>query len=331
MALRALELCAGYGGFSLGLRLCGIETRTVCMVEREAYAAAVLVAQMEAGWLDPAPVWSDLCTFDSRPWRGAVDLVCAGFPCQPWSLAGKRLGEADDRWIWPDIARIVEECRPSLVFLENVELAAFRRPRVDLESLGYRVGPAVRVSASDVGAPHQRDRWWVLGCLPDADQVGRDGRAWAQREGWRDESADNSTVLADSSRNGWGEGGAKPEGPQRRSDASQCGQAMADTSGTGLAQGRAPSGSGEEQPELAERSVDPHPDGQRKPQPQGLKSDERGRLGNVAWWESEPDVGRVVDGCPDRVDQLRLLGNGVVPLACAVAFRTLLSDALPSA
>lgn len=264
MALRALELCAGYGGFSLGLRLCGIETRTVCMVEREAYAAAVLVAQMEAGWLDPAPVWSDLCTFDSRPWRGAVDLVCAGFPCQPWSLAGKRLGEADDRWIWPDIARIVEECRPSLVFLENVELAAFRRPRVDLESLGYRVGPAVRVSASDVGAPHQRDRWWVLGCLPDADQVGRDGRAWAQREGWRDESADNS-------------------------------------------------------------------DGQRKPQPQGLKSDERGRLGNVGWWESEPDVGRVVDGCPDRVDQLRLLGNGVVPLACAVAFRTLLSDALPSA
>jgi DNA (cytosine-5)-methyltransferase 1 len=182
--LHVLELCAGYGGFSLGLRLAEPSARTVCYVEIEAYAAAILVAQMERGGLDPAPIWSDLATFDGKPWRGAVDCITAGFPCQPWSAAGKQLGEEDDRWIWPDIARIIGEVRPGRVFLENVSLDAFRRPRADLEDLGYRVPPAVRISAEAVGAPHRRERWWCL--ASDADGSGL--------EGWHSESVCRGSV-----------------------------------------------------------------------------------------------------------------------------------------
>jgi len=89
-------------------------------VEREAFAAAVLVARMEDQALDRAPVWDDLTTFDGHPWRGRVDLVAAGFPCQPSSHAGQRLGTADERWLWPHVARVVREVGPSLVFIENV-------------------------------------------------------------------------------------------------------------------------------------------------------------------------------------------------------------------
>lgn len=106
MVLPAVHLCSGYAGMELALR--GI-ARTVAHVERDAYAAATLVARMEAQELDQAPVWSDLCTFDARAWRGRVALVTAGFPCQPFSSAGRKLGTDDDRWLWPEIARIIRD------------------------------------------------------------------------------------------------------------------------------------------------------------------------------------------------------------------------------
>ena len=164
-----LSVCAGIGGIDLGLRLAIPGLRTVCYVEREAYAAAVLAARMEEGRLDPAPIWSDVANFDGTEWRGCVDILAAGFPCQPFSFAGKRQGEDDERFIWPDIARIIGECRPGYVFLENVALDAFRRPRADLADMGYRVPPAVCIGAVHVGAPHRRLRWW---CLAVADAIG---------------------------------------------------------------------------------------------------------------------------------------------------------------
>src|SRR6266850_2765371 len=119
--LNGLALCSGVGGLELGLRLAlGDSYCTVCYVEREGPATAVLAARMADGSLDEAPVWDDLAAFNGRPWRGVVDLVSAGFPCQPWSVAGKRRGTDDARWLWPEIARVIEEVEPSLVFLENV-------------------------------------------------------------------------------------------------------------------------------------------------------------------------------------------------------------------
>ena len=162
MVVRALCLCDGYGGFELGLREHGI--RTVARVERDSYAAAVLVERMETSRLDKAPVWDDLTTFDGIAWRGRVDLITAGFPCQPFSAAGQRKGVDDDRWLWPAIGRIIRDVGPSLVFLENVPgLVQHGLPHVlaDLADLGFDAEWGL-FSAADVGAPHRRQRFWLL-------------------------------------------------------------------------------------------------------------------------------------------------------------------------
>lgn len=162
MALRPtyIELCAGIGGISIVLGRLGAVP--VCRVERDSYAASVLVARMEDSSLGRAPIWDDLTTFDGRAWRGCVDIVAAGFPCQPFSLAGKRRGDDDERAIWPEIERIIGECEPSIVFLENVQPEAFRRPFAGLRGLGFEFAPLLRIAAEDVGAPHRRMRCFAL-------------------------------------------------------------------------------------------------------------------------------------------------------------------------
>ena len=115
-----LSLCTGAGGLELGLKLAIPGSRTVCYVEGEAYAASILAARMEDKTLDAAPVWSDVRTFDSKPWRGCVDIITAGYPCQPFSIAGRKKGEQDSRHLWPYIRDIVADLRPRIAFFENV-------------------------------------------------------------------------------------------------------------------------------------------------------------------------------------------------------------------
>src|SRR3990172_6815196 len=188
--LRVLALCAGGGGIELGLQLVlGREgVRTVGYCEREAYAAAVIVAGMEDAALDHAPVWDDVGTFDGRRWRGAVDLVAAGFPCPPVSVAGKRKGDNDERWLWPDVFRVWQETGAPWLFVENV--AGLRSSDIgdrssvpvlggipdewagaseralqlilrDLAAGGYSA-EWISLSAEQLGAPHQRDRVFLL-------------------------------------------------------------------------------------------------------------------------------------------------------------------------
>jgi DNA (cytosine-5)-methyltransferase 1 len=118
--LFGLSLCSGAGGLDLGLAIAIPGYRAVGHVERETFAAATLVARMEDASLDQAVVWDDVGAFDGRPWRGAVDIVTAGYPCQPFSVAGRRLGSVDPRHLWPHVARIICEVQPPFVFLENV-------------------------------------------------------------------------------------------------------------------------------------------------------------------------------------------------------------------
>ncbi len=143
----------------------GLEHRTVCHVEREAPAAGQLVALMEANAIDPAPIWSDLLTFDGRAWRGKVDCITAGFPCQPHSMAGKRKGTEDERWIWPAIGTIIRDVFPRLVFLENVRgllsSGGFEAAIGTLACMGFDVEWGV-LRASGVGASHQRERVFIL-------------------------------------------------------------------------------------------------------------------------------------------------------------------------
>jgi len=159
-----LALCSGAGGLELGVSLAAPGYRAVCYVEGETYAAGVLAARMEEACLAPAPIWDDLRTFDGRPWRGIVDIVTAGYPCQPFSLAGKQRGERDPRYLWPDVKRVIGEVKPALVFCENVSAHlsnGFDIVARDMEALGYRVAAGV-FTAWAVGAPHQRERLFWL-------------------------------------------------------------------------------------------------------------------------------------------------------------------------
>jgi DNA (cytosine-5)-methyltransferase 1 len=226
--LFGLSLCSGAGGLDLGLTIACPGYRTLGHVEREAFAAAVLVARMADAALDPAPVWDDVATFDGCPWRGAVDIVTAGYPCQPFSTAGRMRGADDPRHLWPQVARIVGEVAPPFVFLENVAhhlRLGFPEVAGDLVGLGYRLAAGL-FTAAEVGAPHRRERLFVL----------------AHREG--DERADPARLVADAVGRRQ-QGHAEPDeredaggGPApRRGDALRCDAALDDADGT-RSQGR---------------------------------------------------------------------------------------------
>jgi len=182
--LYTIEICAGVGmlgeGLRAGLAHLGITHRTIAYLEREAYAASVLAARMEDGSLDGAPIWPDLLTFDGRAWRGAVDCIAAGFPCQDLSLAGRRAGLDGARsGLFFNIVDIADACGARFLFLENVAGIASATASVMDEAEGaLEERAAARVlgeladrgwdaewltlSASEVGASHGRARWFCF-------------------------------------------------------------------------------------------------------------------------------------------------------------------------
>lgn len=172
--MNELHLFAGAGGGILGSELLGI--RTICAVELEPYPASVLLARQNDGLLPPFPVWDDVCTFDGRPWRGLVDVVSGGFPCQDISAAGKGAGIDGARsGLWREMRRIINEVRPKFAFLENSPLLVGRglaRVLGDLAEIGYDAEWLV-LGADDVGAPHVRKRIWILAHDPHANGLQR--------------------------------------------------------------------------------------------------------------------------------------------------------------
>ena len=210
-----MALCAGAGGLELGLRIAlGDDYRCVVYVEREAYAAATLVARMADQALDTAPVWDDLSTFDGIPWRGVVDIVSAGFSCQPWSAAGKQLGIEDERWIWPDIARIVCEVGPEWVFLENVGglvRGGLEHVLRDLALSGFDA-EWDRLSAAEVGAPHLRERLFILAHAKSGIEERTQGK---RSTTWASSGRRSDPVLAHRSRQRPGETRAVQSEPAR--------------------------------------------------------------------------------------------------------------------
>ncbi|WP_454283693.1 DNA cytosine methyltransferase [Roseovarius sp. MBR-38] len=170
--LFGLSLCSGAGGLDLGLAIAIPGYRAVGHVERETFAAATLVARMEDASLDQAVVWDDVGTFDGGPWRGAVDIVTAGYPCQPFSVAGKRRGTDDPRHLWPHVARIIGEVEPPFVFLENVAhhlRLGFPEVAAGLVRMGYKLAAGL-FTAAEVGAPHRRERLFIL-AIREGDEL----------------------------------------------------------------------------------------------------------------------------------------------------------------
>ena len=197
VAIHTIECFAGVGMLGVGLRAglghLGLTTRTVCYVEREAFAASVMAARMAEGALDDAPVWTDVTSFDATAWRGSVDCVIGGFPCQDLSLAGRRAGLDGKRsGLFFDLLRIAEDSGARYLFLENVAGIASATATVVDEAEGeLEERAAARVlgeladrgwsaewltlSASDVGASHGRARWfcWAWRDLAHAERPER--------------------------------------------------------------------------------------------------------------------------------------------------------------
>lgn len=348
-----LELCAGYGGFSLALQ---DVAQPICYIERDSYAASVLASHIKAGRLHDAPIWDDVDTFDGRPWRGLVDIVAGGIPCQPFSAAGKQLGVDDDRWLWPSIARLLAEVEPRYVFLENVpQLVRHGLPEVlaDLARLGFDAEWGL-LSAAAVGAPHRRERFWLLADAGGArrSEVAGSTPGDEAADGWQPDGhhvADgHREAVADTGRAQRQGGGRQPTGPQHARTADPR-PTVADAASVGLCS-RLASRTPKEQPGAAicgcdvadAASVDerePH-DAARPiargdtrqdagwrgfPPPPG---DDAGWADWIAQGGPEPGVRRGTDGAPPWLaDALHLGGNGLVP-QCARAAWELLTERL---
>lgn len=171
--MNELALFAGAGGGILGGMLHG--WRTVAAVEIEDYPRRVLLQRQADGILPRFPVWDDVRTFDGKPWRGKVDVVTGGFPCQDISAAGKGAGiEGERSGLWSEFARIIGEVRPRYVLVENSPMLVGRgltRVLGDLAEMGYDALWGI-IGAHHVGAPHKRDRIWIVGELADSMRDG---------------------------------------------------------------------------------------------------------------------------------------------------------------
>ena len=301
--MNELALFAGAGGGILGGHLLG--WRTVCAVEWEPYPASVLCARQNDGLLPPFPIWDDVQTFDGHPWRGVVDVISGGFPCQDISAAGKGAGIDGERsGMWGQMARIIHEVRPRFVFVENSPMLTSRglgRVLGDLASMGFDARWGV-LGAADIGANHQRDRIWIVakwrGQLPHAQH--NRVRWWEQQpegiEKTTRELADTGCKLR-STRNA-----AKLDTKTQIGSAStvhnQSGCEGQNVSNTNLSQCQGMCESERVQPQYTYAS-------------------------SSSWWETEPNVGRMVDGVASHVDRLKAIGNGQVPLCAATAWRVL--------
>ena len=161
--MNELALFAGAGGGILGGQLLG--WRTVCAVEWEQYPASVLCARQNEGLLPHFPIWDDVQTFDGTPWRGIVDVISGGFPCQDISCAGKGAGiEGERSGMWTEFARIISEVQPKYVFVENSPMLTSRGLGTvlgDLAEMGFDAEWGV-LSAAEVGANHKRERIWIV-------------------------------------------------------------------------------------------------------------------------------------------------------------------------
>lgn len=322
----SISVCSGVGGLDIGLSAaCGMEP--VVYIEREAFAAACLVARMEEAKLASAPIWDDVCTFDARPWRGLVDLVAGGTPCQDLSLAGKRAGLDGSRsQLFFEHVRIAVECEAPFFFWENVAGATRVVPRICeyLAERGYRGAWAV-VRASDVGAPHKRARVFLLAyseCYALRHESG-----WGSRQDWPGSTGRRfaGARLADAKGVGRNEGRTEPAGFSGGPDASERGCAVADAERQGLALGACVGGDTREEQQAVERGGLPRfPPGPDDPDTWSRILASRPDLA-----PAQPRIRRVADGLAGgvdsslRTDRLRACGNGVVPAQAARAWRGL--------
>ena len=287
--MKILDLFSGIGGFSLGLERAG-PFRTVAFCEREPFCQEVL----KKHW-PKVPIYDDVKTIPTNR-LGRIDLICGGFPCQPWSTAGQRRGAEDDRDLWPVMASLIKKLQPEWVIGENVrgfvnEPLGLRRSLSDLESLGYQAIPFI-IPACAVDAKHRRDRVWIIAHTNSNSEPNGslNGYKGSRKLGTANNVANSRRKLrqagAEVTKNVRGE--FEDRGSCHNDQRS--GEDVADTN------------SNRRKGKWSKRN---------DAEPFRLCGGETQREKN--FWLTEPDVGRVAHGVPRRVDRLKALGNAVVP------------------
>ena len=276
--MNELALFAGAGGGILGGHLLG--WRTVCAVEWEPYAACVLAARQNDGFLPPFPIWDDVQTFRGEPWRGIVDVISGGFPCTDISAAGKGAGiDGEASGMWREMARIIHEVRPQYVFVENSPMLTSRglgRVLGDLAALGFDAKWGV-LGAADVGANHQRDRIWIK----------------SKRNEFSPPTPPHLHLdYTDSTHE------------QRNKRPKRTSKKYAYIDGTS-------------ESEMAYPRCKRTQISLKWEQPTKQFAD------GPSWWQTEPRLDRVAHGVAARMDRLKAIGNGQVPLCAATAWRIL--------
>jgi len=360
-----LSLCSGYGGLDLGIKgVFGENVRTVAYAEIEAFAIECLLARMEGGQLDAAPIWPNLKSFPWQAFSDRVDILSGGYPCQPFSAAGKRLGTEDPRHLWPFIANGIRIMRPKFCFFENVEghiSLGLREVVGELESMGYQVSWGI-FSAREVGAPHQRKRVFILAYRNNSgsgenkllsklrtvriEQSSRGLRlcgeptqveektVWPSRPGQPQHKWEPPRVVDDSKHDGFAPSqvsrsidettSQQPKGKDNsfqfagtNNDATAKSFSVGNTRDKGYT-GSKGEGRAREEGESNGYASESTNDERRKAQP-SLGRDFDGTASGM-------DYAELCVSCDNRHDELRLLGNGVVPATATKAFLTLLED-----
>ena len=368
--LTHISLCTGYGGIDLGLKRAIGSVSTVCYVEIEAFVIENLVAKIEAELIDPAPIFTNLKTFPWKHFSGRVDILSGGFPCQPFSAAGKRGGDEDPRHLWPYIVDGIKRLgRPTVVFFENVEGILSSKLKGDqwsdpegtpillhvhreLERMGYRATSGV-FSAAEVGATHRRKRVFILGVRNDLSDKGREWitQRMGNTKGEQDRFRELGEVEEESREVGkefryatrFTSGSFRTAYPAPRGaeqypyepPRTQVGNSQHDGSPIPEKCGNPNETShncqkGQEIPIESERAG-------RSEVYANIQGSERGKTYfKRLQGKAESEVGGIVDGftnwmdyaqlyesCDNRTDELRMLGNGVVPDTAKRAFITL--------
>lgn len=354
-----ISLCTGYGGIDLGLRRVLPACRTILACEIESFAVANLVAKMEAGQMDACPIWTDLKTLPLEWIPKGVSILSGGFPCQPFSCAGRHGADDDPRHLFPYIKNAIRVIQPRWVFLENVEGIISAKLKGEgwadpagtpvllhvlreLEREGYDCAWGI-FSASLTGAPHQRKRIFILGRLAQPASQRIQGRGAGRKQIARPHAQETLPLCRrEAGGDRWparpGEHQHEWEEPRVVGN-TKGGQAHSRESGD---LGEAEQGGEGEPATVASPSAELADTGSNrdgcsrakaepnKDEPQDGVFEPHGKHENR---QAEPLMGGAVNGPASgvdphshRVDRLRLLGNGVVPSTCEIAFRTLYEE-----
>jgi len=302
--LQHLDLFSGIGGFSLGLETAGLAD-TVAFCDIDKYCHKVL----NKHW-PHVPIFSDIKELNYETLRSNginnIDIITGGYPCQPFSVAGRKKGEEDPRHLWPEYFRLVKELRPTWVIGENVSghvKQGLDTVLEDLESEGYSTR-TFSISASSIGANHKRERIWVLA---HSGRALREGTEFERTYANETEQGDANQSERSSGTPKLNVADSQREGLERLSEQSSTFSGENEGSQFGNESGGAGNVANPDSERLKEQWRS------KSISTKGDKSECSSSEERVGWWEFEPDVGRVAHGIPNRVDRLKALGNSLVP------------------